>query len=245
MKKIFLGLMGFVGLMGLWACEKENRGEHAADGRDIFYTVSDEAGLAALAGTTIHLDTEAEWEALLDQFCDYAAGGEQVSFCGTSRPQLKDRTSTSPTSITTADREELKSWMKEMEKAGKTVHVTYNEGTGTWSGRAYANIAPQEGQADVQSYSGTLTFVPTPVLNNPPLGGVVMALQADASHTYILTVHGMLLWFDSEADNDELLTLLEGSEASFAGVAASHTDLDGNTFLSLDLEMPDSGVIEF
>ena len=218
--------------------------------RDIFYAVADSPVVAVMggSGTTVHLTTEAEWDTLLDRFCDYAAAGEQVVYCsaratgkGHGQPSIAKDT---PTTITTANRDELKTWMKEMERAGKSVRVTYNEGNGTWSGMAYANLRPQDDQTAARAYSGVIAFVPTPAVDNPPTGGRVMALQVSDDTTYMITVYGMLMWIDADAP-DEALAALEGSQATFTGVAAEHDDTNGGTFLSLDLEVPDDGIIEF
>lgn len=112
------------------ACEKNNEMHHK---RDIVYTVAEET-------TTVHLTTEAEWQQLLDRFCDYAEGGSSVTF------RNANRTATSATKETvtysTTDRETMKRWMAQMEDEGLTVTVSYDPNTGTWNGTAYAN-APQ------------------------------------------------------------------------------------------------------
>jgi tetratricopeptide (TPR) repeat protein len=135
--------------MGLVACEKEKADTPTDQGRDIYYTVSDGSSVSGFSGTTAHINTNDEFDALLDRFCDYTQNGEQVMFCG-SHPASHTKASSSdtPTSITTTDREELKVWMKEMEKAGKTVQITYNEDNGTWSGRAYANLGQNDKAID-------------------------------------------------------------------------------------------------
>ncbi len=101
--------------------------------RDIVYTVAAET-------TTVHLTTEAEWQQLLDRFCDYAEGGSSVTF----RNAKSANKSASKEAITysTTDREAMKRWMAQMEDEGKTVTVTYDPATGTWNGTAYAT-APQ------------------------------------------------------------------------------------------------------
>ena len=246
MRNILTGIIGLLGVAVLAACEPGNAVPEIPDERDIFYTIADDTGFSGFAGSTVHLNTEAEWETLLDRFCNYARQGEQVTFCNTgghSSAAKGHAPKDTPTTISTTDRDALKAWMKEMEKAGRTVNVTYDDGTGTWHGRSYATIAPQNLAAEPQSYSGTITFVDTPVLDNPPLGGSVMAMQVGAD-TYVLTVHGMMMWFDDGASAD-LVELLEGSQATFTGVTGTHTDLNGDTFLSIDLDMPESGVIEF
>lgn len=218
----------------LVSCEKENNTE-TSQGHDIFYTVSGNPVFSGFSGTTAHLTTDAEFDALLDRFCDYTQSGEQVMFCSaTPNPsKVKDNSSNTPTSITTSDREELKSWMKTMEKNGKTVRVTYDNGT--WHGTAYTNLG-QENPQEARMYTGTLAFVSTPVLENPPLGGTVWAMQLPNGTTLILTVHGMMMWNDSE-NPDENIMMLEGAEISLEGVVGSHTDLQGNPFMTLSINV--------
>lgn len=238
MKKILISLIGMMGLLGLVGCEKDHVGPETNQDRDIFYTVGGAAGLSGFSGTTAHLATEAEWDALLDRFCDYAQNGEQVMFCSTQHQTGSDysvgkkgNTSDAPTSISTSDREELKAWMKVMEKDGKTVRVTYENGT--WHGTAYANLG-QDNMQEPQLYTGTLAFVPTPVLENPPLGGTVWAMQLNDGRSLILTLHGMMMWNDSD-NPDENILMLEGAEISLEGVLGSHSDMNGNAFLTLGL----------
>ena len=117
-------------VLTLAACEKEgNRHE-----RDIVYTVAEQTT------TTVHLTTEAEWDALLDQFCDYAEGGSSVTFRNANRTTKS--TTKEAVTYSTNNRDEMKRWMAQMEAEGKTVTVTYDSQTGTWNGTAYAN-APQ------------------------------------------------------------------------------------------------------
>lgn len=236
MKKILLVIMGLMGLVGFVACEKESSRTEAGQSRDIFYTVSEGAAVSVFSGTTAHINTEAEYDALLDRFCDYAQGGGQVMFCN-SHPasQTKGTSSDTPTSISTPDREELKVWMKEMEKAGKTVQITYDEGSGTWNGRAYANLGQNTTQ-EPRMYSGTLDFVPTPVLEEPPLGGSVWAMHVGNDSTLIITVHGMMMWNENETPTDDM-ALLIGAEVILEGVVNTHTDLNGDTFLTLDINV--------
>ena len=109
------------------ACEKNIEMHHE---RDIVYTVAEQTT------TTVHLTTEAEWDALLDRFCDYAEEGSSVTFRNTksaNKSATKDATTFSTTS-----RDEMKRWMARMEDAGMTVTVSYDPNTGTWNGTAYA-----------------------------------------------------------------------------------------------------------
>ncbi len=122
------------------ACEKNNEMHHK---RDIVYTVAEET-------TTVHLTTEAEWQQLLDRFCDYAQEGSSVTF------RNANRTATSATKETvtysTTDREEMKRWMAQMEDEGKTVTVTYDPATGTWNGTAYANASQPQPSGSLLTY---------------------------------------------------------------------------------------------
>ena len=232
MKKINV-LIVLMGLMGLVGCQKENNGTDTEHKRDIFYSVNGGSIASDFSGTTAHLNTESEFDALLDRFCNYTQGGAQVMFCGTHTGQKGTSTNT-PTSISTTDREELKAWMKEMEKAGKTVNITYDNGT--WNGRAYANLGSDDMQ-EAQMYSGTLAFIPTPVLEEPQLDGVVWAMQVDDGSPLIITLHGMMMWCDSIDDN---MRLIEGAVMSLEGVAGTHTDLQGNTFRTLSLRVEEN-----
>ena len=116
-------------ILTLAACDKEN-GNHE---RDIVYTVDEQAA------TTVHLTTEEEFDALLDQFCDYARSGS-VTF---RNPNRTCNVSKEATTFHTTDREAMKRWMRRMENEGRTVTVTYNVHTGTWHGTAYA-LPPRE-----------------------------------------------------------------------------------------------------
>ncbi len=98
--------------------------------RNIVYTVDQTT-------TTVHLNTEAEFDALLDRFCDYAESGSEVTFYNANHKAAKSHTKEA-TTFSTTDREEMKRWMAQMEDEGKTVTVTYDPATGTWNGTAYA-----------------------------------------------------------------------------------------------------------
>lgn len=126
------------------ACNKDKEELHHE--RDIIYTVDTYT-------TTVHLTTEAEWEALLDQFCNYAEEGSTVTFYNANSVATgaKDATHFSTTS-----RDEMKAWMRQMEEAGKTVTVTFDSGTGTYSGIAYATNPIDSHWVDLGLPSGLL-----------------------------------------------------------------------------------------
>ena len=114
-------------LLTMAACEKNK--EDAL--RDIVYTVD-----ATEHRVTTH--TESEWDALLEQFCDYAEDGSTVSFYNAKNKVAKSATK-DVTEFSTTDREAMKRWMARMEDEGLTVTVTFDSNTGTWNGTAYAN----------------------------------------------------------------------------------------------------------
>ena len=146
----------------LAACNKES--SVATCERDITYTVTSvgtqHAASVVDKTTTVHLETEAEWQELLDRFCDWAEDGNEVTFYnGTQAASLRSiadklsasqksragspRTNTKDaTTFSTTDREAMKRWMAQMEDEGRTVTVSYDPNTGTWNGTAYAT-APQ------------------------------------------------------------------------------------------------------
>ena len=166
--------------------------------RVIIYSVGNNEGHRTL-------ETEAEWDALLDQFCNQALSGDEVTFYNTSQTTYlhskahgdakEDRT------INTTSRDEIKTWMKAMEKEGRTVRVTYDDNTGTWHGVAYAT-APSDNTNGV--LIGTWHFscmVVTQVgsdgtllgsdLYEPEAGGGSMYYTFEADGTVTMTMHGM------------------------------------------------------
>ncbi len=185
------------------------------------------------SGSTTHLATEAEWDELLDRFCDMACSGEQVTFRNTgSSSCVKAATGETgnPCTISTQSREELKEWMKKMEKAGKTVNVTYNEGTGTWNGKAYLCFNPQEEMAVEKTCKGKLLLTEIPVMDDP-VQGKVWALYTDTKETLILTHHGMMMMDESGGT----ASVLEGYEVSFSGLVSTFKDKNGKSFQTLEL----------
>ena len=71
-------------LLTFSACTKEN--EISLHDRDFTYTVDNISlhvrDITYTVGnntTTVHLTTDAEWQTLLDRFCDYAQDGKSVT----------------------------------------------------------------------------------------------------------------------------------------------------------------------
>ena len=79
--KLFALLAAVVSLV---ACKPEEGTDMACE-REIFYTVSENPVMSVLSGqsNTVHINTEAEWDIMLDRFCDYTQDGVQVMFCST------------------------------------------------------------------------------------------------------------------------------------------------------------------
>ena len=138
--------------------------------RDIVYTVDQTT-------TTVHLRTDAEFDALLEQFCDYVEEGSTVTFYNANRVATSN---TDVTRFSTTSRDEMKAWMRQMEDAGKTVTVTFDSGTGTYNGMAYAT-APQPPQQE-GCYTGVLVYYEEYLPDQQ-----IMSLQVSADS--ILLIH--------------------------------------------------------
>ena len=126
-------------VMMVAACHKENVETVTpvvGNERDITYTVAEQT-------TTVHLKSDAEFDALLDRFCNLAQEGSAVTFYNANRGS-KGIAAKDVATYSTTNREEMKRWMREQEDAGRTVTVTYNPTTGTWNGRAYTNTPTPE-----------------------------------------------------------------------------------------------------
>ena len=152
MKNIARIFILLTAVVALTACNKEKEIEAKVQQnervRDITYTVGGQT-------TTVHLKTEAEWDALLDRFCDYAQGGDTVTFHNihtTASQQTKETVN-----FSTTDREEMKRWMAQMENEGKTVTVNYDPNTHTWHGEAYTTA--QQPQTQRPCYTGVLVSI--------------------------------------------------------------------------------------
>lgn len=142
MKKIlrFTALLAVV-MLAFSACDKPENNNHGGNEanndpkeRVIIYTVGQTENRQTL-------ETEGEWDALLDVLCDQAQNGERVTFYNMDQKTYltgkKAAGAKAAKTFSTTNRDEMKAWMKKMEEEGRTVVVTYNNGT--WSGMAYAS----------------------------------------------------------------------------------------------------------
>ena len=137
-KSLRLTLLLTTLVAGFVACEKDNPNNNSVGNdlveRVIVYTVGDKEN-------RVSLKTEAEWDNTIDQLCDQVQSGNEISFYNISHATLyqknkRDGAKESRT-IRTANREEIKHWMKEMERQGLTVRVSYDNVSGSWHGEAY------------------------------------------------------------------------------------------------------------
>ena len=196
----------------------------------VFYTIDNQE-----SHTTVK--SEKDWDALLDQFCNYAHDGKTVTFYNLSsqpsdlhsgKGQIKSGTGATPTTITTTSRDEIKTWMRKMEQAGKTVNVTYDRNTGVWSGRAYATAPVTDDEATC--YSGVVVYTNMPSFDEIPLPGLVLALRINEDSTLILVRNNSTLISDDELEGYSI-----GDTATLCGTIHSGSDYSDNPFLILDI----------
>lgn len=194
--------------------------------RTIVYSVDDDESRKAL-------ETDAEWDAMLDRFCDYAQSGSTVSFYTIgSHHSSKAKAQNDNLTIATTDRAELKEWMKRMEGDGRTVTVTYDKETGTWNGKACVTLGQQPDRRG-NEYTGVLCAVPNPALSDPVMPGMVWALRTDDTLFYI-AIGGYLVWSDAE-----IVTGNEGNTVTLYGVTSVEHDINDEEFYVLELSLVD------
>lgn len=245
----------------LAACEKNNESTALRE-RDITYTVAggtqatnQRDGVAQ--STTVHLTTAAEWEALLERFCNWAEEGSTVTFYGTQAPLPAKggqsqagsmRTTKDATTFSTTDREAMKRWMAQMEDAGKTVTVSYDSESHTWHGTAYATAQqPQQGDC----YTGVLVSVGNPAVGFIVPPGIVAALRISDDSTLIIAMDGQWFWNGLVLDG---VTYSDGDTLTLCGTVQTMHDYYGNVFFVLELNeavspdqppLPSSGLITY
>lgn len=94
------------------------------------------------------LETNGQWDNLLEMLCDKAMEGNVVTFYNMCQTTYTNPPTKKATTFSTSSRDEMIAWMKEMEKQGKTVVVTYDSDTGKWNGNAYAT-APSNSSSEL------------------------------------------------------------------------------------------------
>ena len=159
--------MSAVLIMIFMACEKPNNQEgnkinNEPRERTIIYTVGNSETRQSLA-------TEGEWDVLVDVLCDQARGGKKVTFYNMNQTTYLQNHGLqgikAAITFSTTNREEMKAWMKKMEKEGRTVVVSYDNGT--WNGMAYATAPPTSTSSTIV---GTWHFICSVVNHIDPNG---------------------------------------------------------------------------
>ncbi|MBQ6069946.1 MAG: hypothetical protein IJK84_10630 [Bacteroidales bacterium] len=187
---------------------------------------------------------ESEWEQLIDQFCEYAFDGKSVTFYNLSsqptqlNPTKSQSAANEPTTITTTNREEIKAWMRKMEQAGRTVNVTYDRQTGTWSGRAYANAPIAHDTEEEEIYHGVITSVSLSELSSISLPLSVVALRINEDTTLLIVRDNYLI----EAETG-LEGLAIGDTADLAGTLQTIEGIADHPILVLDISTNHSNTI--
>lgn len=245
----------------LAACDKDNESVAMRE-RDITYTVAGGTQTTnqrdgEAQSTTVHLTTAAEWEALLERFCNWAEEGSTVTFYGTQAPLPAKggqsqagslRTTKDATTFSTTDREEMKRWMAQMEDEGKTVTVSYDSESHTWHGTAYATA--QQPQQD-NCYTGVLVSVGNPAVGFIVPPGIVAALRISDDSTLIIAMDGQWFWNGLVLDG---VTYSDGDTLTICGTVQTMHDYYGNVFFVLELNeaispdqppLPSSGLITY
>jgi hypothetical protein len=220
------------------ACEKNPESNDKQ--RDITYTVGTPSSSWHMADTaattvTVHLETEAEWQELLDRFCDYAEEGSEVTFYNANQIATKSATKDA-TTFSTSDREAMKRWMAQMEDEGLTVTVTFDSNTGTWNGTAYAN-APQPRPGSQQGcHTGVLTQAPMRAMSaDEVLPGMDWALQVGDTLFYLVT-DGHFITGDGETLTLDDATYHLGDSVTLCGNSVWNQDYYGEYFYCLVLD---------
>lgn len=85
------------------------------------------------------LKTNAQWDKFLDMVCDYAREGNEVVFYNMCQTTYYEQPQRKSSSFSTSNHDEMIAWMKEKERQGLTVVVSYDKDTGKWNGMAYAS----------------------------------------------------------------------------------------------------------
>lgn len=120
-------------LVGLTACSQEEE-LNGFYGYDAPYKIEYTVGLTS---ATASMKDEAQWDRMLDWLIQQSTTGTEVTFRSTFA-QAKPAATKAADTCRTTSREVIRAWCQKMEKAGKTVTLTYDSATGTYTGTAYA-----------------------------------------------------------------------------------------------------------
>ena len=192
--------------------------------RIIVYTVDSDEGAR-------NLQTDSEWDAMLDLFCEYAVEGKVVKFYNMStqtRYSKNGSASKDATTFTTRDRQEMKDWMKTMEKAGKTVCVSYDPNSGTYYGSAYATLPYTLNMSNC--YTGVMECVEVPETDDYTLSDMVPALRISEDSVLILIKDGYTMVCGGDMEEDTI---------TLCGTVETRHDIHGDSYLVLDISAAD------
>lgn len=168
------------------------------------------------------LETEGEWDALLDVLCTQAKNGQTVTFYNMNQTTYFQNNGAGGTkaakTFSTTDRDAMKAWMKEREKEGLTVVVTYDNGT--WNGMAYASAPPASTSVDIIGTWHFICSVVNHIDQNGTLTGSDLFVPEDGGGSMFYTFH-----------NDGILTL------TFNGMDGTTTSDNSTWTLSSDGEL--------
>ncbi|MBQ8703790.1 MAG: hypothetical protein IJ524_05400 [Bacteroidales bacterium] len=208
------------------ACVDPEGTEPTGTERQIIYAVAHTESRATLK-------TEAEWDKLLDRFCDYAVEGKEVDFYNlSSQPSLSAKgrhTVKDVVTFSTNNRAEIKEWMKAREKEGKTVNVRFESETGTWTGTAYAT-APNHESTD-NCYTGVIVMAPmTPFISGGMTGSLVALQVSPDSLLYV--VKDNIMYEDPE---EVLPGYAVGDTVTLCGVLGTLEDANHQPLFVLDI----------
>jgi hypothetical protein len=144
--------------------------------------------------------------------------GARVSTKGATKEEVR---------FSTGDRQAMKEWMKEREREGMTVSVSYDDKTGRWSGVAHKSTANRHDLVDC--YAGYITCVEMPATGDPMMdGALVPALVTADSTVMILKKDGYIMMCGGQIGDD-------GMEMALCGTLDTCQDLEGNDYLVLDI----------
>lgn len=189
--------------------------------------------------SSVTLTTEQQWDDMLDNLCSYAESGSVVQFRNADNSDLTKHASKKEETLVTKDREKMKEWMKKKEMEGKTVTITFDKQSGTYSGRAYAAAAVQS----YGCYTGVVTVADNPAMGDVPLPGLVYALRVNADTTLLIYNHGSLLWADNPTVTLRGLEHIVGDTVTLCGSVSSLSDASGKSFLAIEVEEEATGVV--
>jgi len=173
MKKIlkFSALLAIL-FFAFSACERPDNND--PDGNDVNNNPKERVIVYKIGNNEYRqtLATEGQWDAMLDVLCNQVQSGSKVTFFNMNQTTYFQNNESGGTkaakTFSTTNRDEMKAWMKKMEEEGRTVVVTYDNGT--WNGKAYASAPPA---TTLNNIIGTWHFSCSVVSHIDPNGALI------------------------------------------------------------------------